>query len=126
MKLLNFKKAIGYFPELLLFVVIVTIFLTEWLAASRIYYPMIVCASLLLTLVVWRNKYLALAFSAILGFCSFYMIFAVVSEYKEFPPGDPDGLRLLLTGGFIFCSLFAISLFLPGKYLRGSTEPRQK
>jgi hypothetical protein len=52
----------------------------------------------------------------VLGLVSFYFILACYSEYKEFPAGDSDGIRLIVTGCLIFGSLIAISFIMPKKY----------
>lgn len=116
MKSSNLKKIWRYLPEILLFMAIGISFLGELLEASRINYFMIVCGLILSTLIIWKNKYFALSLSIILGLVSLYMLLAVFSEYKEFPSGDRNGLKLLLVGGLLFTSLLAISILLPRKY----------
>lgn len=65
-----------------------------------------------------KNKYLAIGLAIILGSLSCYMLFALLSEYNEFPSGDSRGTILLTTGSLIFCSLLIISMLLPLKYFK--------
>lgn len=69
-------------------------------------------------LVILKNKTMALFASLLIGIGSLYMIFAVLSEYSEFPRGDANGLKLLLTGATIFLSTLLISILLPIKYFK--------
>lgn len=71
-----------------------------------------------LTLMLWKNKYLALVIAIVLGAVSLFFMLAVFAEYSEFPSGNKDGWQLLLTGTLLFGSLFAISLIMPRKYFR--------
>jgi hypothetical protein len=87
------------------------------LGASTVNYLMIAIIGLLLTLVVWRNKILAVALSILLGAGGLFMILAVISEYREFPAGDPEGIKLLLIGVLLFATFAAMALILPKKYL---------
>lgn len=91
---------------------------------SNANYFLILCGLVLSILVVWKNKFFALGISTILGLVSFYMIFAVLSEYKEFPPGSISGLVLLFVGESIFVTLFVISIFLPIKYFTMNKNAR--
>jgi len=116
MKSLNLKKTLPYLPEILLFGAIGISILGELIETSSVNYFMIACGLILSTLIIWKNKYFALSLSVILGLVSFYMILAVLSEYKEFPSGDRNGLQLLFVGGLIFISLLTVSIFLPRKY----------
>ena len=69
-------------------------------------------------LVILKNKTMALFASLLIGIGSIYMIFAVLSECSEFPRGDANGLKLLLTGAIIFLSTLLISILLPIKYFK--------
>jgi VIT1/CCC1 family predicted Fe2+/Mn2+ transporter len=117
MKPLNLKKALPYVPEILLAIAAGTTFMGDLLSTSTINYFMLGCLLILLTLIIWKNKYFALILSFILGLSSFYMLLAVLSEYSEFPAGDRAGLQLLAVGMSLFTSLLVIAFFLPKKYI---------
>jgi hypothetical protein len=122
MKSLSLKKALSYLPEALLFIAAVLSFLGELIATSRINYFLISCMFMIITLIIWKNKYVALGMAIILGLVSCYMLLAVFSEYSEFASGDSNGLKLLLAGGSLFISLLVVSIFLPRKYLISNPE----
>lgn len=54
--------------------------------------------------------------SVVFGLGSFFMILAVMSEFHEFPAGDANGHKLLLTGCSIFASTLIMSIILALKY----------
>lgn len=124
MKSLSLKSGLPYLPEILLSIAVAISFLGELIETSNANYFLILCGLVLAILVVWKNKFFALGISTILGLVSFYMIFAVLSEYKEFPPGNISGLVLLFVGESIFVTLFVISIFLPIKYFTMNKNAR--
>ncbi|HLT72323.1 MAG TPA: hypothetical protein VKZ75_06705 [Cyclobacteriaceae bacterium] len=124
MKSLSLKSGLPYLPEILLSIAVAISFLGELIETSNANYFLILCGLVLSILVVWKNKFFALGISTILGLVSFYMIFAVLSEYKEFPPGSISGLVLLFVGESIFVTLFVISIFLPIKYFTMNKNAR--
>ncbi|GHT04495.1 hypothetical protein FACS189440_13970 [Bacteroidia bacterium] len=115
MKKVDFKK-LGYLPEILLLAGAVFAFFEELIRTSVVNYFAIACIALLAILLIWKNRWLALSISIVLGLVSFYFILACYSEFKEFPAGDNDGIRMLLTGCLLFGSLIAISFIMPRKY----------
>lgn len=118
MKSFNKEKIIPYLPEILLGTAIGISFIGELIETSNVNYFVFFCGLILSTLIIWKNKFFALTISIVLGVLSLYMMFAVFSEYREFPPGDRGGLELLVVGEVIFLSLLLISILLPGKYLK--------
>ncbi|WP_350455815.1 hypothetical protein, partial [Macellibacteroides fermentans] len=93
-------------------------FLDGLLATSNINYLMLAVILFMSLLVILKNKTMALFASLLIGVGSLYMIFAVLSEYSEFPRGDANGFKLLLTGAIIFLSTLLISILLPIKYFK--------
>lgn len=122
MKALTLANARLYLPEILLAAAVGVSFFVEFIATSKVNYVMIFCGLILSILVVWKNKFFALIISLFLGFISFYMMFAVLSEYMEFPPHGRNGLELLVVGEVIFGSLLVISFLLPKKYFAFNKE----
>jgi VIT1/CCC1 family predicted Fe2+/Mn2+ transporter len=109
-------KKLLYVPEILLLSGAVVGFFEELIRVSVVNYFVIACIVLLLTLLIWKNRWLALSLSIVLGMACFYFLLACYSEYKEFPANDNNGIRMMLTGCMIFGSLLVISAILPGKY----------
>jgi len=73
----------------------------------------------------WKNLIVSLVYSVLFGFGSIFMVMAVLSEYYEFPAGDPDGILLLTVGLILFGGLALLSFIMPWKYLRIFT-PKQE
>ena len=118
MKKMNLIKGIQYIPEVFIVLVAIYWFLDGLLTTSYINYPMLAVILFMSLLVILKNKTMALFASLLIGVGSLYMIFAVLSEYSEFPRGDANGLKLLLTGAIIFLSTLLISILLPIKYFK--------
>ena len=118
MKKMNLIKGIQYIPEVFIVLVAMYWFLDGLLATSYINYPMLAVILFMSLLVILKNKTMALFASLLISLGSIYMIFAVLSEYSEFPRGDANGLKLLLTGAIIFLSTLLISILLPIKYFK--------
>ena len=118
MKKMNLIKGIQYIPEVFIVLMAIYWFLDGLLATSNINYLMLAVILFMSLLVILKNKTMALFASLLIGIGSLYMIFAVLSEYSEFPRGDANGLKLLLTGAIIFLSTLLISILLPIKYFK--------
>lgn len=118
MEKMNLSKGIQYIPEVFIVLVAIYWFLDGLLTTSYINYLMLAVILFMSLLVILKNKTMALFASLLIGLGSLYMIFAVLSEYSEFPRGDANGLKLLLTGAIIFLSTLLISILLPIKYFK--------
>ena len=118
MKKMNLIKGIQYIPEVFIVLMAIYWFLDGLLATSNINYLMLAVILFMSLLVILKNKTMALFASLLIGVGSLYMIFAVLSEYSEFPRGDANGFKLLLTGAIIFLSTLLISILLPIKYFK--------
>ena len=106
----NLKTALQYFPEVSLL-----LFSIGWTIGSINYVAMVLIAVVSI-LLFCKNRILAFVLSILLGFGSLWMIGAVLSEYREFPLGDPAGTKLLLTGSLLFLFTLAMSIIMPFKY----------
>ena len=115
---MNLIKGIQYIPEVFIVLMAIYWLLDGLLATSNINYLMLAVILFMSLLVILKNKTMALFASLLIGVGSLYMIFAVLSEYSEFPRGDANGLKLLLTGAIIFLSSLLISILLPIKYFK--------
>jgi predicted ferric reductase len=105
------KTTLQYLPE-----VAILLFSIGWAIGNTVNYVAIGIIAVILTLLIWKNKILAIVLSVVLGLGSLYMLLALASEYSEFPKGDPAGTKLLLVGSLIFLSLLAMSIIMPFKY----------
>ena len=115
------KKIASYLPEIAIITAALYWFTDNLFhEESHINYIMLSIIAMILTLVLWRNKIYAIMISIIIAWANLYMVFAVVSEYMEYPSGDPEGFKLLTVGMLIFFSLGAIAGFMPWKYFKNS------
>lgn len=123
MKAIPFKKILSYLPEASMLGVGLYWFIDNLLVSpSYINYPILAVILFVLVLIIWRVKAFAITLSVLLSLGSLYMVLAVISEYREFPSGDPDGKRLLFTGLAIFLSLIVMSAIMPIKYFKKKVE----
>lgn len=70
----------------------------------------------------WRNIIVSTIYSLLYGIGSLYMILAVLSEYSEFPAGDPNRFTLLIVGTLLFGGLGVLCIIMPWKYKKLQTE----
>lgn len=117
------KRALCYIPEVIFLSILAVI------AAGSIIIPSgsvnytailinVLAFAYILTVIILKNKYLILLTSFLLAIGCLYMILAVLSEFHEFPAGDPKGKTLLITGISIFLGLFAMAVIMPLKYFK--------
>ena len=125
MEIEKVKKGLWYIPELLLLAGGFFCLLSELINASLISLTtiagLIIFEIIVITLLIWKNKYLAFCISFLLGCVSFYFILALLSEFSEFPVGSSDGIRMLLVGGLLFGGLLIVSIIIPIKYFKKRT-----
>lgn len=125
MKPINVKKILSYLPEVSILAIALGWFIENILATPSYFnYLMLAIIVLISALIIWRIKAFAITLSVLIGLGSFYMLLAVLSEYSEFPKGDPDGHKLLFTGLLIIASLITMSIIMPIKYLSKSKHPK--
>ena len=119
------KKGLWYLPEVLLLIGGFVCLLAELTSASPTLLTsiigLIIFEIIVITLLIWKNKYFAFCISFILGCLSFYFILALLSEFSEFPVGSSDGMRMLLIGGLLFGGLLIVSIIMPIKYFKKQT-----
>lgn len=121
MRAINLKSIISHIPEISFLLMAIYWFLENLMASpSNINYFMLAVLLFVSALMIWRIRVFALILSIILGIGSLYMLLAVVSEFKEFPKGSPEGIELLITGSLIFLVLAGMAIWMPIKYLRES------
>ena len=112
MNTIKLKTAIKYSPE----VIFLLFFIGASIGGNKFSYLGIVPSIVLLILIIWKNRFLALTLSILFGLGSLWMLLAAASEYKEFPQGDPAGIRLLLTGSLLSLFALTMSIAMPFKY----------
>lgn len=108
----------AFIPEILLISGALFCLLGDLIYTSTLNFFILTSMLVLFALTLWKNKYLALIISVLLGLSGFYLIFAVLSEFSEFPAGNIEGIIMLITGLVIFGSLILLSFVMPRKYLK--------
>jgi len=111
------KKVLPFIPEIILLLVSL-LWIYDLFAGNPLNYFLVAISVAIITLLILRNKYLALGLSILLGIGNCYMILAVISEFREFPAGDSAGTSLLLTGILIFTTFLFIAVAMPVKYFK--------
>ena len=112
----NSKKMLSFIPEVLLLLGGIFYFIMQLITTSSVSYLMIIGILIILALLIWKSKYLAIPLSVVLGFVSLFLMMALLAEFSEFPTGSSEGLQMLGIGISIFGSLLAISIIMPIKY----------
>ncbi|MDR1525245.1 MAG: hypothetical protein LBS79_08360 [Tannerella sp.] len=120
MKKVNVRKVLSYLPEMSVLLVAICWFVDNLLGAFAVNGYALGMIGVMLALLIRRSRVLAVVLSVITGLGSVYMLLAVLSEFHEFPDGDPTGMQFLVTGGLIFISLGIMAVLMPWKYFRES------
>lgn len=117
MNKINISKILSYIPELIILVVSIFWFVENLLVSGFINYLSLAIIFIVSALLIWKSKVLAIIVTVTLGSGCILMLLAVISEFREFPSGDPTGAKLMVTGSVIFITLAAITICMPVKYL---------
>ena len=108
------KQILYSLPEYILLLAFAVTFVCDLVFVGQFNYSFLILSVAVVALLIWKSKLLAGLYSVVLGLGSTYMILALLSEFREFPAGDPEGLKMLIVGGvLILCAQFiAVSLAL--------------
>ena len=103
------KKVLNKLPEILLLIAV----LFYWNETSILLNPIAILLLLLISFSIFtKNKLVKILTSVIFSLLSLYMIFAVISEYREFDIGSSEGTKLLVIGSLIFVTTFLSSVIM--------------
>jgi hypothetical protein len=118
MKISKLKPALSYIPEISIFVIAISWIVSDFFMGitSAVNYFLFGVIVFLGVMIKWKIKAFVISFAVLLGIGSLFMLLAVLSEFREFPQGDSEGLKLLLTGSSIFIGTLVISVWMPQKY----------
>lgn len=116
MRTLNLRRILQFVPEILLLSVALFMAIENLVANGVVNYPMLLLVAFVSTMLLTKNKYMALLTSVVIGAGSLYMVLAVLSEYYEFPTGDANGSILLLIGLSICFAALVLAAVMPIKY----------
>jgi hypothetical protein len=85
-----------------------------------ILYPAIIGAAILILQLIAPNKFLGYLASVVLGLCSLYLIFALVSDVKNAPTFESRTLKFILEGGFLILANLTIAISMFRKYFKAN------
>ena len=89
-----------------------------WKESATLLNPVAIALILLLVAeLLSKNLIVTFLTSTVIGLLSLYMILAVVSEYRDFPIGDKEGVRLLYIGISLFVSSLVLSVLMTARRL---------
>lgn len=110
------KKIIKVFPELFFMVLGIYWVIENYLSSKTINYIALLIIWLLLVQLIYKNKVAGLVYGISLGFMSFYMILAVLSEYHKYEVVNAEAIGLLASYGSLFCFAVFIAGVMVFKY----------
>jgi hypothetical protein len=108
MEKINFRQIVRYIPEILffsgaLFLLIGRITIGPlhnfWSSGGYVYIVLTIIGIILL---LWHNKWFSYSINVLTILICLFFILALISEYYEFPKGDPKGTEMLYIGLLIF------------------------
>ena len=104
-----------YLPESILLVLSST-WIIDLIKGTHIISFQVILTLIMLAVLILRNKVFTTIISGVaILFCA-YLFLALLSEYSEFSPEDPNRTKLLLTGTIILLSLSALAVCMSLKY----------
>jgi hypothetical protein len=111
------KKYLLLLPEIIIVILSAYWFLDNYLGRDVINPFALSVFFILLFQVIFQNKFIGMFLATITSLFSVYLVFAVISEFREFPSVTNEAIRLLLFG-LLFCLLlFASSVIMIYKFL---------
>ncbi|WP_289056055.1 hypothetical protein [Carboxylicivirga marina] len=115
----NLKRIALVLPEYLLIAAVIF----YWLSAGLMFNPIAIGLIIGLTLqIIFKNRIVGIIIPSLLILTSFYMLFAVMSEFKEFPTFNSEAKKLLFVGLSYFISTMIVSAIMIFKYTTLETK----
>jgi ABC-type enterochelin transport system permease subunit len=106
-------------PEYLL----IAALLFYWIGEGKLLNPMIIgLIALLILQVLIQNRVIGLLIPSILGLSCLYMLFALISEFREFPAYTADAQEFLFVGLGLFLLGMLVSGVMIYKYFPHSSK----
>lgn len=108
------KKYLPILPDCIFIAGFSIVLLSTWILGSWHISQLIILIPtiLLLIKVLFKAKWIGIILGSLLALGSYYMLCAVVSEYREFPTATFEAVRLLLIGLLIFGATLILSIWL--------------
>lgn len=94
----------------------------NYMASGHVNYIAIFAVWLVFLQLFYKNRILGLIYGVTLTMISGIMMLAVVSEFREFNPGETEGLKLLAWGLSLFGIGALMGLGMVYKYATAKTE----
>ncbi len=116
------KKLFLILPEY----VLVASALYYWYATLNMYNPIAIGLITILVLqIIFKNKISGIILSCIIMILSLFMVFAVLSEFYEFPTFSDKSKQFLIIGLLYFLSTLFVSLIMLFKYATLPKKPNR-
>jgi len=94
-----------------------------WIGEGQLLNPLIIgLIALLILQVLIQNRFIGLLIPSILGLTCLYMLFALISEFREFPAYTADAQEFLFVGLGLFLSGMLVSGAMIWKYYHLSSK----
>jgi len=94
----------------------------NYMASGHRNYIAVFFVWLLFLQLFYKNRILGLIYGIILTMISGMMSLAVISEYREFNPGEAEGIKLLIWGLALFGVGIFMGLYMIYKYATSNVE----
>ncbi|MCF6130805.1 hypothetical protein [Flavobacterium wongokense] len=111
------KKYLLLLPEIIIVILSAYWFLDNYLGRNVINPFALAVFFILLFQVIFQNKFIGMFLATITALFSIYMVFAVMSEFREFSSFTPEARNLLIFGLTFCILLFASSIIMIYKFL---------
>jgi hypothetical protein len=111
------KKMWAFLPELFFILTGIVAFIGELARTGKISYVSLALIAVFLLQLKLQNKTTGYILGALLALVSFYMLFAVYSEFSEFEVVNQKAIKLLAIGWALFGSVLVFSILLIKKNL---------
>ena len=114
----NFKWLTNSYPEFYFLASVIF----YWLSSSFINPFAWGLLALFILQIILKNIKLGIILSVIIGLLSFYMLLALFSEFKEFPAGSREGMKMLIIGCVYFITNIVVAGIMLVRYARRGEE----
>ncbi len=109
----NIKRIVFQLPEYILIIAVIF----YWGSAGMVVNPIAIGLIIGLVLqIIFKNRIVGIIIPSLLILTSFYMLFALMYEFNEFPTFNTDAKRLLFVGLSYFVTTMIVSGIMIYKY----------
>lgn len=111
------KSSLLILPEIIILIISAYWFLENYFASNTINPLALALFAVLLFQLIFQNKFIGMFLATITSLFSIYMVFAVLSEFREFPEVTSEAIQLVFIGLLLCMMLFTSSIVIIYKFL---------